>query len=81
MGDYGPPHTPQPSDICSTCGMGLVHITPSMDPRWPDGEAAVEELAAALDGHREDFVEQPESFDNSRAIAENILRRLRGETP
>jgi len=25
-------HIPTPSDICSTCGRGLVHVIPSLDP-------------------------------------------------
>lgn len=28
---YGPPHVPTPTDICATCGMGLVHISSEVD--------------------------------------------------
>jgi hypothetical protein len=34
----------------------------------------VERLARALDAHMADFLEQPESFDNSALVAANIAR-------
>jgi hypothetical protein len=33
--DPDKPHIPQPSDICSVCGRGLVHVIPSLDPTPP----------------------------------------------
>ncbi len=37
-------HIPQPSDICSVCGNGLVHIDATLDAARPSGDIDVERL-------------------------------------
>ena len=47
--DY-PPHIPQPSDICSVCGNGLVHIDPAHDRPPVTREQLARALAGVLEG-------------------------------
>ena len=40
-------HIPTPSDICSTCGRGLVHVIPSLDPAEDRAPLDVDRLVNA----------------------------------
>jgi hypothetical protein len=45
--------------------------------RYLSSPEAERELAAALDRHGADFLDQPESFDSHKTVAENLLTRWR----